>query len=1030
MNLLRSFLILVLASLLLQGVALAGSDKEVRVGIFPMNPLNFVDEQGTAQGLNTDLLREMAKSDGLSLVFVPGSWGECFDRLMKGEIDLLTTVAFSPERLEIFDYNKEAVADIWGKVYTLPGAGISDIRGLHHRRVAVARKDINGINFVSTAERFDVHPRILEAESHYEIFEEIKAGEVVAGVVPQHFGFREAEKYGLVSTTIEFEPFSVFFAVKKGTNAEILTLIDRQLSKWKEEENSIYYERVSHWMGTGTHREVIPQWVLIAFGSVLLAVGLLIGISYELKRQVARRTREIEIREARFRALAENARAVPWELDLATERFTYVGPQIVDLFGYDIEEWTDMQSWVAKVHPDDKTWASEYCTVEATKGRDHAFLYRGIHKDGRTIWVHDLVTVEMGADGPKKLYGYFVDITHIREHEERFQKMFRNHGAAMLIFDPDSGVIKDANEAACEFYGYSLNEFTGLSKDEISVVPEDEVRKSRRQIVAGEQMAFETRHRLKDGRVRDVEVFSSPINIEQRPLIFSIIHDISERIEAKSALDRSEKKVRMILNSAAEAIYGVDEAGACTFCNESCIDLLGFKSESDLLGKNMHDVLHHTPAASKAYPEADCIIKRSLHFGDMLHSDEETFCRANGESFEAEFWSHPIRQEGRIVGAVVTFVDISERKRAEQALSESEKAYRVMFEEAAHGSIVTDANTGEIIACNQQLAKMVERDVSDIVGQSESVLHPLKQSEGALQAIFGHSGDKNEDDVTESRLVTRSGKIVDVEIKTSHLKLHNRDVIHGFFYDVTEKKALLAEQLRSAQLAAIGRLAANIAHEINNPTQAIISFSELIEMSADRQEFVIDMSRRITREGMKIGDLIKRTLHYSRKGEQEKKLCSLTAPVKNIQVLLGSRLLSENISLEVDFSDAMPLVVVNEQEIEQVLLNLVTNAIDALSGSDKQSGKLITIRGYVDEETPNVCLEVGDNGPGIPPDRQEKVMQAFFTTKPETEGTGLGLAISEDIITKHGGHLALDSVEGQYTRITIVLPGENLNDLP
>jgi ABC-type amino acid transport substrate-binding protein len=129
-SLLRCLLITLLL-LCMESPSYADSGHELRVGIFQMKPLNFTDEEGTPKGLYPDLLREIVHDEGWHLIFVPGSWGQCYDRLMNGEIDLITTVAYSKERAKVFDYNQEAVADIWGKVYTRSNVKITSMDGCY-----------------------------------------------------------------------------------------------------------------------------------------------------------------------------------------------------------------------------------------------------------------------------------------------------------------------------------------------------------------------------------------------------------------------------------------------------------------------------------------------------------------------------------------------------------------------------------------------------------------------------------------------------------------------------------------------------------------------------------------------------------------------------------------------------------------------------------------------------------------------------------------------------------------------------------
>lgn len=767
MKILRATLLLAFLFALFAAPAIAEREN-LRVGVFPMRPLNFVDEGGNAQGLNPDLLREIFYDEQWQLVFVPGSWGECYDRLMKGEIDLLTTVAHSPDRETVFDFNREPVADIWGKIYIKAGSKVSDIRDLSGKAVAIARKDINGSNFLKTAKKFDVKPFVVEVETHYDIFSAVQKGEVLAGVVPQHFGFREAENYGLVPTTIEFEPFSVFFAIPKGKNTEVLKLIDEHLAAWKGRRDSYYFKRVAYWMGgVDLEPKTIPRWVYMALLSTLGGIVFFIVVSLSLKQQVRLRTAEIASREALFRRLSETTKAVPWELDLKSKTFTYIGPRVVDVFGYPQDEWRDMDSWVQKLHPEDRAWAVDICNAETARGNDHDFTYRCIHKDGRIIWVHDVVTVAMGANGPEKLYGYFVDITELREHEQLFQKMFREHYAVMLLVDPDSGQIVDANDAACKYYGYKKEQIISIRMENINTLSRDEVFREMQAAKDRQQNHFEFKHRLANGDIRDIEAYSYPIMIDNKPILFSIIHD------------------------------------------------------------------------------------------------------------------------------------------------------------------------------------------------------------------------------------------------------------------VTERNKLLAESGRNAQLAALGTIAAGVAHEINNPIQGIINYADLLTGAPDNKDRVVDIAQRVKKEGVRIAKITRELLNYSRDNRNEMHYSNITELIEDALSLITTKIQRSGISVIADLDKRVPKVLVNSQGIQQIVINLVDNSYDALKHKQiPVDTKAIKIRSCVAEikGKPHFSLEVSDNGIGMSEAVVKKARDVFFSTKPSSEGTGLGLSIVSEIVAKHQGQLDIESKEDEYTRVKIVFP--------
>jgi len=176
-------------------------------------------------------------------------------------------------------------------------------------------------------------------------------------------------------------------------------------------------------------------------------------------------------------------------------------------------------------------------------------------------------------------------------------------------------------------------------------------------------------------QLRDAELNGARDDLEVRvnERTSELEQEIADRQFAQEALLESEGRIRLLLDSTAEAIFGINRSGDCTFCNPATLRLLGFQKPEDLLGKHMHAVMHHSHKDGTPFPESECNITRSLEQGKGAHSHSEEFFRADGSSFPTEYWAHPIRSQGTIVGAVITFLDITERKRTEAALVEAKE---------------------------------------------------------------------------------------------------------------------------------------------------------------------------------------------------------------------------------------------------------------------------------------------------------------------------------------------------------------------
>ena len=310
---------------------------KLRVAVFPLPPLNFIDSDGTAQGLFPDLVRALVEEDNWSVEFVPLTWGEAMQALQDEQIDLITTVAFTQERTKSMDFSKEAITDIWGQIFTAAGSGVQNMKDLDQKRVGTMARGVNGQNFIQVSNNLGVDPIIIEYKTHAEIFAAVQSGVILAGVAPQHYGLRHASDYGLVSTSIMFSPFSVYFAAKKDRNKALLAHIDEHFRKWKADSESVYYKRLDYWMGGVNESADVSRWLIwiVILGSATSVV--LIVLNRYLNYQMNVRTHEIERKEKQYRDLVESANSVILRVN-PSGQLTFINRYGIDLFGYSSEE--------------------------------------------------------------------------------------------------------------------------------------------------------------------------------------------------------------------------------------------------------------------------------------------------------------------------------------------------------------------------------------------------------------------------------------------------------------------------------------------------------------------------------------------------------------------------------------------------------------------------------------------------------------------------------------------------------------------
>ncbi len=261
------------------------------------------------------------------------------------------------------------------------------------------------------------------------------------------------------------------------------------------------------------------------------------------------------------------------------------------------------------------------------------------------------------------------------EKELRLTQFSLEHASDAIIWSDSKSNLVYANEAACCCLGYSREELLSLSIPNLNPHFRGEDWGSFwEQLKTRGAITFESQNITKQGRVFPVEITVNCLEFDGQEYSFAFVRDISRRKQAEEEVREGNERVKLVLDSVPEAVYGIDMRGKCTFCNPACLRLLGYQDAADLLGKDMHALIHHTRPDGTPYPLEECHIYEAFQRGRGTHIDDEVLWCRDGTSFPAEYWSRPMNRDGMVIGAVVTFVNITERKRVERALRESREA--------------------------------------------------------------------------------------------------------------------------------------------------------------------------------------------------------------------------------------------------------------------------------------------------------------------------------------------------------------------
>ena len=342
----------------------------------------------------------------------------------------------------------------------------------------------------------------------------------------------------------------------------------------------------------------------------------------------------------------------------------------------------------------------------------------------------------------------------LRKSEERWRSVFENSAIGVALTDLN-GRFLATNPTYQKMLAYTEAEFQSLSFLDIT---HEDYREANWALVTEllegkrEQFQIEKQYRRKDGSLvwvrNNVSLVPGTENVPR--FIMALSEDITERKEAEEALQKSEERVRLILDSAAEGVFGCDPEGTCLFCNQAAVRLLGYDEPVELLGKNMHALEHHTRKDGSTFPIDECPIYVGFHENRGVHIDDDIFWKKDGTSFPVEYWSHPMLRDGKTVGAVITFFDITERTKAEEALRKSEQRKCSLLE--INNAIITNLTQEALfISAYEAIRRVVSFDrAAFLLYQPETKTLKLLSMDSDSESDFFRLG--KEYDLQETRV--------------------------------------------------------------------------------------------------------------------------------------------------------------------------------------------------------------------------------------------------------------------------------------
>ena len=597
-------------------------------------------------------------------------------------------------------------------------------------------------------------------------------------------------------------------------------------------------------------------------------------------------------------------------------------------------------------------------------------------------------------------------------------------------WDPVANTVIWSDESYRQF-GYTRETFSGRVEDAVTRIhPEDRsrVEEAIRKVIAGEaEYAQQYRLVWPDGTICWIDAHGVIVRNGSVHML-GIGVDITDLKKTQQSLQEGEEKYLLLLNSTADGIYGLDLKGNCTFCNPACLRLLGYKDPNDLLGRNMHDLMHHTRADGTPYPKQECEIYTAVREGKGHHSADEVLWRADGTCFPAEYSSYPMYKAGELVGAVVTFLDISQRKRAEQELRRSEEKYRELFENSTYG-IYRSKPDGTLLDVNPAFVTMLGYNSKEEL-LARNLNCDIYEDPAARKSILASYGPSGRMDGTEVNWKRKDGKIFPVRLSAGGIRGEDGAFTHFevIVENITERRNLEAQFRQAQKMEAVGLLAGGISHDFNNLLSVIMGNAEMLldDRPSATQKHYADEIRNATQRA---AQLTRQLLAFSRKNLLHPTVLDLNTVVRDVGKIL-ERLIGEDVQIVTDLQSSLGSVKADQGQVEQILMNLATNARDAMPKGGKfkvrtadavLGPKDVALYPYV-KPGRYVLLSVSDSGMGMTEEVRRRVFDPFFTTKPPGRGTGLGLATIYGIVKQSAGYIWVSSAPGAGATFDIYLP--------
>ncbi|MGE5608427.1 MAG: PAS domain S-box protein [Bacillota bacterium] len=788
------------------------------------------------------------------------------------------------------------------------------------------------------------------------------------------------------------------------------------------------------------------------FAELAADIGLALA-NAELESGRHRMEQSLRESEQRFRAIFEQAGVGVAELESRTGRFVHVNQRFCDIVGYTREEMLQLGFQEITFPADLQLDLDSVARLLAGEIRDFTIEKRYRRKDGAVVWVNTTIS-PMWAAGEDPWHHIVVieDITErkeaetkLREREATLQAVIRNIPVDFWARDQRE-VCFLQNETSCRNWGSMLG-----TTPEMQDIPDETFqlwKSNNRRAYSGEVVSEEVELTDKSGKHSYYRNIVAPIKEGDEVLgIVGVNIDLTQIKLAEAALRESEERYRLIVETANEGIFMLDVDYRIILANPKMAATLGYKIE-EMLGRPVVGFMHPDDLADHRQQ----IAQRRRNVPGRY---ERRFLHKDGSVRWVLVSATPIlNHAGEFTGSFAMFTDITDRKKAEQDLRDSEARFRSLVEQASDAFYLSSMD-GRLLSVNRQACESLGYSRQELLAMNLSDIDVNYRADPDRLRVFRQGMIPGQPVSIESVYRRKDGSVFPVEVHAGLLEVAGKRMVLGLARDITERKRLQEMMIQSEKMLTVGGLAAGVAHEINNPLAGILQNAQVVltrtsldlpanRLAAERcgttiekvraymeDRRILEMLDFIRVSGERAAKIVRNMLAFSRTGTRTakcphdlRKLMDRTIELARSDYDLKKKHDFREIEMVREYAPDVPDVLVDDTEIQQVFFNLLKNAAQAL-GERPDVAKPPRIVVRIAHRENAVRVEVEDNGPGIPEAVRWRIFEPFFTTKEPGAGTGLGLSVSYFIITNdHGGTISVESVPGKGAKFIVTLPVE------